>query len=131
MTLLIRCTYIDASKDVIYGEDQDPQEVFTDDIGKLFRDCQREYGACASKVYVDSKSCGTQAVGWVFRRREEYGDASRIRNKAARTFLREVWVYLYETCEPSDPRSYQRKTPYGAVPACFRDYHLGASKRAA
>jgi hypothetical protein len=96
MTTYTRCTYIDADQGAIFGEDPEPQETWTDNIGKLFRDCMQEYGRCTSKVYIDTKH-GTDAIGWVFLGRQQYDDSKD-------TYLREVWVTLFEDCEPGDPR---------------------------
>ena len=46
-------------------------ESFTDNVGVLFRELQKEYGRCISKVYIDTKT-GVRPVGWVFQRRETY-----------------------------------------------------------
>lgn len=55
--------------------------------GKLFRFCQREYGRCASKVYIDSGPEKHQ-IGWCFERLRPYEDAPE------RTYTHAVWVTL-------------------------------------
>ena len=62
-------------------------ESFTDSPGELFRSCQREYGRCVGKVYIDGES-GVQAIGWVFQKRMQYDDCKE-------TFLLETWVTLH------------------------------------
>ena len=75
-------------------------EAFTDDLGRLFRDLQKEYGRCISKIYVDrgrrqedntlfvlglTHPITTEEIGWVFQKRVPYTDCKD-------TYLREVWV---------------------------------------
>jgi hypothetical protein len=92
--MLVQETYIDKSHGCIYGETE-PYEPYTDDVGRLFRDFQREYGRCTSKVYIDRKDGSTASVGWVFVKRAKYQDCTD-------TYLQETWVTLY--------KSYEKKT---------------------
>jgi len=67
-------------------------EAWTEDVGKLFRRLQREYGRCVSKVYIDVAyphiGCKkAHQVGWVFQKRRQYSDIED-------TYLHEVWVTL-------------------------------------
>jgi hypothetical protein len=100
MTTLAQCTYINADKEVIFGEDPEPEETWTDELGALFRDAMHEYGRCTSKIYIDTKR-GTEAIGWVFRGRQKYEDTRE-------SYIREVWMTLFERCEPGDPRELTR-----------------------
>ena len=94
MTALhIQETFINKTKDAQFGE-SDIYEAFTDDVGRLFRDMQREYGRCVSKVYIDTAD-GVKATGWVFEKRMRYEDARG--NDPERDFYtREVWVTLHD-----------------------------------
>lgn len=78
-------------------------EAFTDDVGKLFRSCQKEHGRCTGKVYVDRPPTEhprgsnyidwelsfypwtPEQVGWVFEKRVKFTDCDD-------TYLQEVWV---------------------------------------
>lgn len=60
-----------------------------DEVGKLFRSCQKEYGRCVSKVYVDSKIGDPMHVGWVFRKKVKYEDVDEY-------FTQEVWITLHD-----------------------------------
>ena len=88
--MLIQETFVDRDQNAIYGE-TDPYESFTDNVGRLFRNFQKEYGRCISKLYVDRKD-GAAAIGWVFEKRAQYTDSSD-------TYLQETWVTLYERYE--------------------------------
>jgi len=50
--MMIREVHENISEDYRIGE-SDWYEAFTDDKGKLFRDCQKEHGRCNSKVYTE------------------------------------------------------------------------------
>lgn len=89
--------YINETRGHIFGE-SGWYEPYTDNVGKLFRSLQREFGRCMGHVYVDTET-ETSIVGWVFRKRMEYEDAHRIRRKEDRTYIREVWVTLRWTKE--------------------------------
>lgn len=87
--MLISETYINATEGYGIGE-SGTYEPYTDNVGKLFRTMQREYGRCVSSVYVDSPNGGPpKRVGWVFQRAERYTDCDK-------TYLREVWVTLHD-----------------------------------
>jgi len=89
-------TFINQTKGYHFG-DTDWYEPYTDNIGKLFRNLQQEYGRCSGKVYVDTKE-GTKPVGWVFEKRMKYDDARG--NDPDRDFyIREVWVSLAHDVE--------------------------------
>jgi hypothetical protein len=65
-------------------------EPYTDNIGKLFRSYQREYGRCISKVYIDMPDNKVQPVGWVFEKLAHYEDTHE-------TYLQHVWVTLHDS----------------------------------
>jgi len=68
--------------------DSPPCEAFTDDIGRLFRFCQKEFGACKSAVYVDTPNGKPKRVGWYFEKRMEYEGARPSWPKAKRFYVR-------------------------------------------
>jgi len=61
-------------------------EPFTDDIRRLFRSLQREYGRCIGKVRIDPDG---KVIGWVFEKRVKYEDVNE-------TYLLETWVSLHD-----------------------------------
>jgi hypothetical protein len=87
--LYVQESYINATKGYCYG-DSPVYETFTDDRGVLYREMQREYGRCTSKVYIDDPEIGApKAIGWVFQKRVPYADDPN------ETYLREVWVTVH------------------------------------
>lgn len=97
--LMVRCSYVNATTERLYSEDDEYQEAFTDDRGRLFRSCQSEFGRCTSKIRADGR--GDEALGWVFVKRAEYSDNRRGR---AGTYLQETWVHVREEPVPTpDP----------------------------
>ena len=111
MSILIREEFINVDKHAQFGETE-PYEPFTDDIGRLFSSLRREYGR-ASKVYVDLTTGGVRHVGWSFSKRMKYEDARN--NSADSYYQREVWVTLYESCDPTDPRACTTTARNGAI----------------
>lgn len=87
-------TYIDETRGCIFGDSGGWYEPYTENVGRLFRNMQQEFGRCTGTVYVDTAQGETMATGWVFSKRVEYDDAHRIRRKEDRTYVREVWVSL-------------------------------------
>ena len=85
--MFVREVYINATECCMYG-DSGIYETNIDDIGKLFERSQKEFGRCIGKVYVDQEET-TMAVGWVFQKKQLYGDV-------AENYLQETWVTLYE-----------------------------------
>lgn len=85
--MLIQEQWIDRTRNVGSGETE-PYEAFTDDKGKLYRSCLKEYGRCTGKVYIDTPQ-GAKAIGWVFLKRAKYDDCSE-------TFLLETWITLHD-----------------------------------
>jgi hypothetical protein len=80
--------FVDRERDIRFGE-TDPYESFTADPGRLFKSCQREYGRCTGKVYIDTKNGKAMAIGWVFLGKDKYQDCNR-------SYLREVWITLHD-----------------------------------
>jgi hypothetical protein len=94
--MLIRETFINQTKGYRFG-DSGWYEAYTDDVGKLFRSMQREYGRCASSVYIDPPDGGNPIrTGWVFEKRMKYEDA-RGNDQERDYYVREVWVQLADT----------------------------------
>lgn len=71
---------------------------YTDDIGRLFRDMQREYGRCVSRVYEDGPDGQSWPQGWVFQKRRAYEGA---RTKGD-TYIAETWVTLRHVPDAED-----------------------------
>lgn len=91
--MLIQEAYFNATRGYRYGI-SDWYEPYTENVGRLFRDFQQEYGRCISKVYLDTKK-GTIQVGWVFQKRVLYEDARPDWTGKYRKddyYIREVWV---------------------------------------
>jgi hypothetical protein len=93
MAIQIQESFVNLTKGIRYS-DTEWYTPYTDNRGQLYRSLVREYGRCTSKVYIDKTDGPPEAIGWTFVKRVEYDDADRIRNKAERTYLREVWVAL-------------------------------------
>jgi hypothetical protein len=67
-------------------------ESFTDDKSKLFRNCQKEFGGCTSKIYLnipmgDGTYDTRDGLGWVFEKRTKYEDCNE-------TYIQEVWCEI-------------------------------------
>lgn len=94
--MLVRETAIDATQGVRFG-DAGWYEPYTDHRGRLFRDYQREFGRCVSKVYREVRipvdvdptvapyRVKTVPVGWVFQKRSRYEDTGA-------PYMLETWV---------------------------------------
>jgi hypothetical protein len=87
MMIQVDEVYVNATRDTIFGE-SGKYEPFTDNIKKLFRAYQQEFGRCISRVYIDTKT-GTKPIGWVFQKRQQYTDSKD-------TYIREVWVTIHK-----------------------------------
>ena len=65
-------------------------------IGEIYREMQREYGRCVSKMYKDlannEQGHAYVQIGWVFEKRVKYDDSKE-------TFLQETWVSLADRHE--------------------------------
>jgi len=89
MSLLIEEHWINASKGCGIGDSGIYESYFTSP-GEAYRQCQKLYGRCVSKVYVDEPGTGLiKAVGWVFQQRIEYEDCNE-------SYIRETWITLHE-----------------------------------
>ena len=82
----VRETFINETKGYRFG-DGDWYETYTDDRGRLFRDMQKEYGRCVSKMYIDIENSPPRQVGWVFSKKMQYEDTKEF-------YVREVWVEI-------------------------------------
>lgn len=83
--MLISEVFINETKGYRFGNTE-PYEPFTDDIGKLFRSLQREYGRCMGRMYVEPNN---EPIGWVFSKKMQYEDSHE-------EYVREVWVKLHD-----------------------------------
>lgn len=79
-------TFVNADTDTVFGE-SGLYEPVTEDVGRLFRLSQNEWGRCISSIYVDTDAA-PRKVGWVFQSRQRYEDTGE-------PYLREVWVQLH------------------------------------
>ena len=88
--------YMDEVRNYILGESEPYETSYTaSEVGQLYRQLQKEYGACTSRIYVDTKTEQAIPVGWVFRKRIEYEDARPNWSKEQRYYLRSVWCELF------------------------------------
>lgn len=87
--LTVRLVLVNATKGYRFCE-EDPYETCHADKGSLFRAMQREFGRCASTMYVDKKDGKTLPVGWVFQKRMRYEDART--DTPNDYYIREAWV---------------------------------------
>ena len=85
--MFIQESYVNRTENHFYGE-SDVYEAYTDNVGRLFRSLQQEFGRCSGKVHIDADG-GTKDIGWVFEGRVKHSDSNN-------TYLREVWVTLHE-----------------------------------
>ena len=111
-TLQVRETFVNETKGHQIGETE-WYEPYTDNMGRLFLNLQKEYGRCLSRMYRelnedDSNPVDGVPVGWVFSRRERYADArGRWSDRLGRTvygdddhYIREVWVEVRTIADP-------------------------------
>jgi len=61
-------------------------------MGRIYKECQREYGRCTGSVYVDQETGGPRKVGWFFLKRERYEDMNEL-------YLRGAWVTVTDKIE--------------------------------
>ena len=102
----IETTYLQEDNDgkryLIHEEVADLADTYMDEdatVGDIYRASAKEYGRCTSKVYIDTKSRGVIAVGWVFVKRTKYDDSNE-------TYLAETWVTLLDKDETQHIREY-------------------------
>lgn len=125
MAKQLYCTeiFINATKGCMYHEDTKPQEAFTTDLGRLYRNCVREYGRCTGRVYAELVDGTSIPVGWVFVKRVEYDDP--MCRRKPESYLREVWLTVYNRIDsegnPYDNDYDYDDEPTGVLPT-FR-YH--------
>ena len=71
---------------IIYTSDRATKSN-THDILVLFRDLQKEYGRCRSKIYKDNND-GEYQTGWVFEKKMQYSDCDE-------HYIQETWISVY------------------------------------
>jgi len=86
--VLIKETWVNQTKGYQCG-DSGLYEPFTDNIGKLFRALQKEFGKCVSSMYIGKNNTDSQKIGWVFEKKMKYTDTKE-------TYIQETWVELHE-----------------------------------
>lgn len=112
MNIEVYETYINSTQRVQFGSTDRFVPSYATSPGELFRDCQKEYGACISRMYRDTRTLvqrgrvafgvivpdtykyETVPVGWVFRKRMRYEDARPCygRYREQDYYIRDVWV---------------------------------------
>ena len=80
--------YVNATKGWRIGEDE-PQETRFETTGELFKFCLKEYGRCASKMYITTKDSQDKYIGWVFEKNVSYTDCDE-------KYLQETWVTVHD-----------------------------------
>ena len=66
------------------------EDAGTDNVGEIFRHCQREFGRCTSKLYIDHTITGVaQPIGWTFEKQERYEDTHE-------PFILSTWAALHK-----------------------------------
>lgn len=86
--MLVQETTLNVTGGWIVGE-SDLQEALTDDVGKLFRLCQNEYGRCVSSVYIDGPDGKAKRIGWTFQKQARFEDTGE-------PFILETWITLHD-----------------------------------
>lgn len=90
--LHVKESYVNVTKGYRFG-DSEWYEPWTDNKKRLFRDYQKEFGRCVSKIYITLPiGDGTYrdyAIGWVFSKTLQYEDCKD-------KYVREVWVEFRE-----------------------------------
>ena len=95
--LWIQETYVNEDRHGICGETEPYETRYsTDEVGRLFRFLQREYGRCSGRQYVDRKDGPAVQTGWVFEKRARYTDC-------AETYLQRTWVTVWSTAPQHVP----------------------------
>ena len=99
----IATSYLNRTENYRIHDDIQPigETYFDEDVtpGEIFRESQKEYGRCESKVYVsisDPDNPGNEVampIGWVFTKLQEYDDTKE-------KYLQEVWVTLLREYDP-------------------------------
>lgn len=92
MGLFIQEDWVDATQQCRVGS-SGIYEAYQTEIGKLFRDLQREHGRCTGKVYIDRKDGTRQHIGWAFEKMQKYEDCNK-------WYLQETWVTVHKA-EPT------------------------------
>lgn len=107
----VKETYINRTDNVRFGDSGGWIPALATSRAELFLDCQKEYGRCIGKVYVDEKvfsGCAafgvivppkyvTREVGWVFEKNMVYEDMQyRKPRRKEDIYRREVWVEYRE-----------------------------------
>jgi hypothetical protein len=87
--IIISVLYTNASENHCIGEEEAHETRFTT-ISELYKFCIHEFGACKSKIFVDTKDPNkSKHVGWYFERKEKYEDCND-------KYLRGVWVTVHD-----------------------------------
>jgi hypothetical protein len=117
--LYVEETHVDTKEDCRYWASE-IEETDYESVGAIYRAMRSQYGRCVSKVYIDTMQNGVQATGWVFRGKV-VNDENPYREPYK--YVREVWVSVYEECDPEDPRALVRNKDGRRMP--FRSKYIG------
>lgn len=79
-------------------------EPYTEDVGRLFRNMQREYGRCAGHVYIETGG-DVVPIGWVFEKKQAYETRWYQREGADGYYMQSTWITLgwKDELAPNDP----------------------------
>jgi hypothetical protein len=96
--LLINETWVNATAVGIVGESGVYETAYTKK-GELFRELQKLYGRCVSKLYIERPNGKSRAIGWVFEKRQQYEDCPD-------TYMAECWVEIHKRLPKTSVKMY-------------------------
>jgi len=97
--IFVKEEYLNATEGYWCGDSGVQESRFEDDeVGKLFKSCQKEFGKCAGKVYVEKNGGRSAHVGWLFQKACRYTDTGQ-------KYILEVWITMH-TKEPKKKTKY-------------------------
>jgi len=97
--IFVKEEYLNATEGYWCGDSGVQESRFEDDeVDKLFKFCQKEFGRCVSKVYIDKGEGKSAHIGWVFQKARKYEDTGQ-------KYISEAWITMH-TREP------EKKTKY-------------------
>jgi len=88
MGIYVKQEYLNKTEGYSFG-DSGVYESRFEKVEEVFKFCQKEYGRCLSRVYVDGENGVPFAIGWVFERVDKYEDTGE-------NYIKETWVSLHE-----------------------------------
>lgn len=89
----IQETHVNRTKGYRYHE-SNVTETHIETLGELFKQCQKEFGRCEGKIFVDTAvQTEPRQVGWVFVRSKLYDDGRA--SNPDDWYIQEVWVTVF------------------------------------